>query len=99
MVSIEGQYRGPVDSNLARVHRRPVEVRQDQLVDGRVGVGDVAGNLLAVEPLGEKRERLGHVVAGVELGLGVVDRPAVEPRGRARLEPRACEARDVAGHR
>ena len=44
--------------DLAAVHRRAMQIRADQVVDRFVGVRDVAGQLLDVELVGEKRERL-----------------------------------------
>ena len=61
-------------------------------MDLRRGVGDPAGDLLAVDSVVEKRERLGLVVAGLKLGFGIVDRAAVEPRRRAGLEAAQFEA-------
>ena len=40
-----------------------------------------------VDPLGQRRERLGRLVAGLHLEPRPVDRAAVEPRRRAGLEP------------
>ena len=78
--------------DLAAVHRRTVQVRADQVVHRRIGVRDPAGQLLDVEPIGEKRERLGPVVARLQFDAVVVDRAAVEPRRRAGLEPLESKA-------
>src|SRR5690606_16008567 len=63
------------------------EIGRDQVVHCRVGVGDVAGELLHLEPTGAERKRLRLVVSRLQLSLGVVDRSAVESRRGARLEP------------
>ena len=52
-----------------------------------VVVGDVADDLRRRDPVGQERERRRRVVAGLHVEPGPVDRPAVEPRRRAGLEP------------
>ena len=79
--------------DLARIHRRAVEVGSDQVVDGGIGVGDVAVELrLRSTRIGEEREgdRLG--IARLRLQAVEVDRASVEPRRRAGLEPQELEA-------
>ena len=83
---------GPGRLDLAGVHRRPVQVRPDQIVYRGVGVRDPARDLLQVDPVGEEGKRLGHLVAGLDLGLVEVDGPPVQARRRAGLESRQREA-------
>ena len=82
----------PAALDLARVHRRPVQVGADQLVDRLVGVGDVAIELRLRDALGREAERPRLGVAGLRLALVEVDGAAVEPAGRAGLEAGQLEA-------
>ena len=69
------------------IHGRAVEVGADQVVDRRIGVGDMAVELGLGDRIGEERE--GDRVGIARLGLEPreIDRAAVEPRRRAGLEP------------
>ena len=57
------------------------------VVRRRCGLGDVADDLRRRDPPGQERERHRRVVAMLDFEPGPVDRPAVEPRRRAGLEP------------
>ena len=72
--------------DLAGVHRRPMEVGADDLVGGRRGLGDVAGDLRRGDRARQIGEGLGRLVAVLLLERAVVDRAAIEPRRRAGLE-------------
>ena len=55
---------------------------------GRLGgAGDAALDLAVLDALGQRRERLRRLVAGLHLDARPVDGAAVEPRRRAGLEP------------
>ena len=70
----------------ARIHRRPAEVPADHLM-GRVGRAcDVAGDLAVRDARRERRERLGRVVAVLNVEAGIVDGASVEPWRRAGLQ-------------
>ncbi len=77
----------PSRLDLAAEHGSAIEIGADQLVHGRVGVGDPAWELVDLQAVGEKRKRLGLRIAGLHLRLRVVDGASVEPCGRAGLEP------------
>ena len=51
------------------------------------GAGDAALDLRVRDPLGQRRERLRRLVAGLHLQARPVDGAAVEPRRRAGLQP------------
>ena len=87
----------PIRSDLPRVHGGSVEILPDDVVDLLVGVGDPAGNLLAIDPLGEEGERFGLLVAGLDFGLRIVDRAAVEPGGGSGLETFDLESQSLKG--
>ena len=87
-----GAVAGPHRFDLAGVHRRPVQVRLHQLVDGRIGVGDPAGKLVLLDPVGQKRKGLGIVVARLDLQSCVVQRATVEAGRRAGLEAGQTQA-------
>ncbi len=57
-----------------------------------VGRGDVAVELRLIDPVGQEREGDRVVVARLGLQAFEVDGPAVEPGGRAGLEPMQLEA-------
>ena len=78
-------------ANLARVHRRAVQVRADQVVDRRRGLGGVANDLRDRDGVGREAEGTGWIVARLRLALREVDGPAVEPTGGAGLEARQFE--------
>ena len=69
-----------------------MQIRADQFVKLRRGAGDPAGDLLAVDSIGEEGERLGPFIARLSFGLGIVDRAAVDPRRRAGLKAAQLEA-------
>ena len=79
-------------ANLAAVHRGPMQVGADHLVNLLVRVRDPAGQLLDAKLAGQERKRLRIVVARLLLRLRIIDRAAVQPRRRAGLEPRNLEA-------
>ena len=59
----------PAALDLAGVHRRPVQVGADEIVDRLVGVGDVAIHLRLRDALGGEAERPRVVVAGLRFAL------------------------------
>ena len=72
-----------------------MEIGADQRVCRRRGLGDVAGDLRRRDlgrEVGEGRRR--HV-AVLPLEAGVIDRAAIEPGGRARLEAAQSEAQGL----
>ena len=76
----------PSAVDLAGVHRRPVQVGADEIVDGLVGVGDVAIDLRLANAVGGEAEGPGVVVAGLTFRFREIDGPAIEPAGRSGLE-------------
>lgn len=84
-------------ADLTRVHRGSVEVGSDQFVRAFVGVSDMTGELFDVQSTGEERERLRWVVSRLQLGLGIVDRRAVQPWRRAGLESSGFESEFLEG--
>src|SRR5262249_57255730 len=78
----------------ARVHRAPVQVLADAVVDARIRRGQPAERLAPRERAGGRPEREGNrrIVALLHGAPRVVDRVAVEPRRRARLESAEPEA-------
>jgi hypothetical protein len=68
------------------IHRRPTQPRANDLVRPLVGVGDVAGDLRLGDTVAPERERLGRIVARLNLEALVIDRSRVEPRAGTRLE-------------
>ena len=62
-----------------------------------VGAGDAALDLRVLDALGQRRERLGRIVARLHLDRRPVDGPAVEPRRGAGLEPAERKAQCVPG--
>ena len=78
---------GSARLDLACVHWRTVEIRSDKIVDLRRCASDPAGELLAVNPVGQKRKRLRFGVASLYVELGKIDRFGREPAGSAGLEP------------
>src|SRR5581483_6209923 len=74
--------------NLPGVHWRPVQVSADQVVDGFVGVRNVAIELVLGDLLRRKAEWPRIEVAGLHLGLVEVDGPTIHPAWGAGLE--AC---------
>ena len=78
--------------DLAAVHGSAMEVGADEVVDAGVGVGDVAGQLGLVDPVGQEGEGDGVGVAGLGFEAGEVDGAAIEARGGAGLEAEEFEA-------
>ena len=72
--------------DLAGIHGCAVEVGPDQVVDRRVGVGDMAVELGLGDRVGEERERDRVGIPGLRLQPGEIDRAAVQARRRAGLE-------------
>ena len=72
-----------------------MHVRPDDVVRRLVGARDAALDLRRRDALGQRRERLGRLVARLHLDGGPVDGRPVEPRRRAGLEPaeRKAESR------
>ena len=83
--------------DLSRIHRGPVQVGPDDVVNGRIGVRDVAIELVLGDPIGEERERHRVGIAGLRLQPLEIDGASVEPRRRAGLEPPELEAELEAG--
>ena len=76
----------PAARDLAGIHRRAVNIVADDPVRRLGGAGDAALDLGLLDALGQRRERLRRLVAGLHLDRGPVDGAAVEPRRRAGLE-------------
>ena len=53
--------------DLPAIHRRAMEIRTNQVVNGFIGVGDVAGKLFALQFVGQERKRLRVCIAGLFL--------------------------------
>ena len=73
--------------DLSGIHRRAMHVVANDRVRGlavRVMPHSICG---VFDPLGQRRERLGRLVARLHLQRRPVDRAAVEPRRRAGLQP------------
>ncbi len=83
--------------NLTRVHRRSMEVLPDQIVHSRSRVCQPARHLRLDDFVGHKRERNRIVVAGLNLGFRIVDRPSVESSRRSGLEALDFEAEPQQG--
>ena len=83
---------GPRRLDLSRIHRGPMQVVPDDVVNGRIGVRDVAIDLALGNPIGEKRERHGVGIAGLRFQPLEIDGASVEPRRRSRLESTELEA-------
>ena len=69
------------------VHGRTVDAAANDLVRPRVGVREMARDLVLFDPLGAKRKRRRRIVARLNLEFGVVDTAAVQARAGAGLEP------------
>ncbi len=72
--------------DLAGVHRCPVQIGPDQVVDGFICIRDVAIELGLGDRLGGKTEGPRVGIAGLDFQLGKVDGSAVESAWRAGLE-------------
>ena len=81
--------------DLARVHRRAMEVGANDLVGRRSGRRDMTGDLRRGDPVGQIGERPGRVVAVLPLERAIVDRATVEPRRRAGLQSAQLEAQPI----
>ena len=81
--------------DLARIHRRAVEIGANDGMRRRGRHCDVADDLRRLDAVGHEREGRRRVVAGLHIEPGPVYRAAVEPRRRAGLE--APERKAVAG--
>ena len=86
LVLDRGAVSGSGALDLAGIHRGPVEVGPDQVVDLGRGAGDLAVELWLLDPVVEERERDRLEVAGLRLDLREVDGPAVESGRGAGLE-------------
>ena len=73
--------------DLAGIHGRAVDVRPDDAMGVLGGARDGALDLRVHDAVGQGRERLRWLVAGLHFELAPVDRGAVEARRRAGLEP------------
>ncbi len=82
---------GPGGLDLSAVHRSPVQVCPDDVMNGRIGRGDVAIELVLNDPVGQERERDRFGVSRLRFQAGEIDGPAVEPGRRSGLEPAELE--------
>ncbi len=73
--------------DLARIHGRAMDVVANDAMGRLVGAGDAALDLGLCDALGQRRERLGRLVARLHLDRAPVDGAAIEPRRRPGLEP------------
>ena len=97
--------------DLARIHRRAMQVGADQRVGRGVGMGDPAGDLRVGHALGQERERHRRIVARLTSsparsmvrpssrgGVPVLSRPRRKPEAQQALgEPMAGRVADPAG--
>ena len=70
-----------------------MQVLANQLVDGFVGVGDMAIELRLQNAVGSETERPRLGVSRLTFDAVEVDGPAIEPARRAGLEARKLEAK------
>ena len=77
----------PAALDRSGVHGRTVDPAANDLVRPRVGVGEMARDLVLSDPLGTKRKRRRRIVARLTLEFGVVDTAAVQARAGAGLKP------------
>ena len=87
LVLDRGAIARPPAGDLAGIHRRAMDVGADDPVGRLGGPGDAALDLRVLDPLGQHRERLRRLVAGLHLDRRPVDGGAVDPRRRPGLEP------------
>src|SRR5205823_2490324 len=73
--------------NLPGIHRRAVNVVANNTMGRLDRAGDAALDLRVFDPLGQGREWLRRLVAGLQLDRTPVDGAAIEPWRRAGLEP------------
>src|SRR5689334_22488758 len=78
--------------NLPRVHRRAMYVGANDLMRLICGACDTALNLRCSDALGQHREWLGRVVAGLHFERGPIDRFSVDARRRTGLKTSEREA-------
>ena len=78
--------------DLATVHRSPMQVVANQLMDRRRGLGQPAVPLWPIDRSGQETEGLGIHVAGLLLESFEVDRLPVQSRWRPGLESLQFEA-------
>ena len=95
LVFDRGAVAGTAAADTAGIHRRPVEVCPNEIVDGRRRAGDAAGDLGRGDALGQRRERHGFLIRVLHLQGGPVDRATVEARRRPGLQPAEAEAVSV----
>src|ERR1700730_13658585 len=87
LVLDRGAITRPFARDLARIHRRAVDVVADDAMSGGVRARNAALNLGVIDALRQHRERLGRLVPRSHLPCGPVDGATVEPRRRSGLEP------------
>jgi hypothetical protein len=92
LVLDRGAIARPGALDLAGIHRRTVQIGPDHRMPGRAGIGDAAGDLRGLDPLGEIGHWRRRVVARLAVEAGPVDGPAVQPRRRPGLEPAQRES-------
>ena len=80
----------PLD--LSAVEGRTLDILTQNLERPVGGVRNVALDLFAVDAFGTKREGRGLAVAGLRLEHVPVNRAAIEPRRRARLQSSAAKS-------
>src|SRR5579864_4567374 len=68
-----------------------MDIGPDEIVGRGCRSGNAALDLWRRDPVGQGRERLRWIIAGLHLDGGPVDRGAVEPRRRTGLEPAELE--------
>src|SRR5690606_6322482 len=92
LVFERGAVARPDSRNLPVVERRAVDVLPHECMRLAGRMEDVTGDLLALETVGQERERDGRIVAGIELESRKVNRTPIQARRRACLETPPCEA-------
>src|SRR5262249_33389173 len=86
LVLDRGAIARPAALDLARIHRRAVDIGLDDRGRRPCGSRDSAANLRVFDVLGKRRERLGRLAARWHLETRPVDRAPVEPRRRSGLQ-------------
>src|SRR5258707_11166112 len=87
LVLDRGAITRPFARNLARIHRRAVDVVADDAVSGGVRARNAALNLGVIDALRQHRERLQLLLSRLHLHCRPVDGAAVEPLPPPGLEP------------
>ena len=82
-----GTITGAHAGDRAVIHGTAVQVLPDDPVGLGVGIGQVAHRPVVKTMFGAERERLDLLISGLEPHLGKINAPAVDPGGRAGLEP------------